>query len=255
MSANKKKNPSKNQQIKALTEENQKLKQEIENLKEEIDSIKKDKILHKKGDAVSVSFENQALNAKLYSKKSYTTYLAGLIANTSFFRLYKRLLYIVRKYTFISTTLKIIAYILTFVQSGALFVLAASVSIISLPFTFIIGYSALAAALFGRRRLNKKLSKFFDGKNIFVMFPQRGNELNSDSFFSGNAKEFAKGENNAVIIVSPYFFSSRSISGKKKVFISAREEDENILTVKRHYYFTLKRKLLKTDMKKITFMY
>ncbi|MBQ8140126.1 MAG: hypothetical protein IJ038_00330 [Clostridia bacterium] len=243
------------QKIKELSEENKRLRREVDALKFELEDIQQKKAIRGGHDDVRSAFDNQSLHSRLYSKRSYTSYLLGLISSTSVFRLYRKMIAFVKRYTFISTTLKILAYILTVLQSGTIFVLAASFFVVSLPFTFIVGYTALVVAFFGNRRLKKKMSGLTRGKNITVLFPQKGRAFSESSYFAGMARDIAKDGENTVVIVSPYFFSSKGISGSKKLFIAMREEGDNILIIKRHYFFTFKRQILKKHAEKITYIY
>lgn len=250
-----KKVSKKDSRIRELQTENKRLRAEVQNLKHELDTVKNKRIFHDSGDKSLVNFEKRSANIRLFSKRSYTAYLAALISNTSIFKLYKRFISIAKKYTLITVSLQIAAYILTLIQSSAIFVVAASLFIVSLPFTFIFGYSAVILTFFGRKRVYKKLTSTIREKDIAVFFAPKTKKRLDDSFFSGMVREWTERNGGVAIIVSPYFLSRKGVSTSKKYYFVMRQETENIIIVRRHYYFTLKKRLLKNADRNVTIVY
>ena len=243
------------ERIKKLTEENAKLRRELDSLKRELEKANGTAPLFSSKDKYAEEFEKQSRNETLYSRKSYTAFLLSHISNTSVFHVYKRIIAFLRKYALVSTTLKIAAIILAILQTSTVFVLATSVFVVSLPFTFLVGYAALILSLFGRRRLKKKIADISEGKDIFILTPPRGRAFEKSSFFNGMAEDIAKDKTKLVIIVSPYFLSSKGVGKSRKLFSMARIESDNVIIVRRHYYFSLKRKKKPDTHKNITILY
>ena len=237
-----------------LAEENEKLRIEIDALKRELERTKGRKA-HHSTDPISAAFDRQAVGSRLFSKKSYSAYLVGLITNTSIFKLYGKILGYARKYSFITTTLKIFSFIFAFLQTSAVFIIAASFFLVSLPLTFLVGYAAILLTVFGKKRAKKKVRSAICGKKITVLFPQKGRALAEDSFFSGMARDICRRTGGVAIVVSPYFFSTRGISKNKKMFLSMRDEGGGVLLVRRHFFFSLKRNVLKNRREDITVIY
>ena len=240
--------------ITELSEENEKLRIEIDALKRELEKTKGRSTSHSQG-VVSATFERQSAGARLFSKKSYSAYLVGLIANTSVFKLYRKFLDYLRKYSFITTTLKIVSFIFAFLETSAVFILAASFFVVSLPLTFLVGYAALLLTLFGKRRAKMKVKEAIEGKSVTILFPQRGRALTEDSFFSGMTRDICRRTGGVAIVVSPYFYSTRGISKSNKLFLSMRDEGDGVLLVRRHFFFSLKRKILKEKRNDTTVIY
>lgn len=247
MAKPKKRISKKDAQIKELLAENKRLKDEIRSLKYELESTDEKKIFKDHRDKSRAAFERQAENSRIFSKKRYTSFLAATIANTSVFRLYKKIVGVAKKYTLITVTLQIAAYTLAAIQTSAFFVIAASIFAVSLPFTFIFGYSALLFSFFGRRKLVKKLRQKTENKKIALFFLPKEKNVTENSFFAGNVKDWAARNGGVAFIISPYFFSSRGISRSRRGYATLREEYENIYMIRRHTYFTLKKKVLKKD--------
>ncbi len=246
-----------NERINRLTEENEKLKRELDALKRELEKANGTSPIFSSKDKYLEEFEKQSRSEILYSRKSYTSFLISHISNTSVFHVYKRIIAFLKKYTLISTTLKIAAVILAVLQTSTVFVLATSVFVVSLPFTFLVGYTALLLSLFGRRKLKKRIKELAASKDIFILTPPRGRAFERGSFFRGMAEDIASDKEKLVIIISPFFFSSKGVGESKKPFFMARIESENVIIVRRHYYFSLKRSRRKnTDEKNdVTILY
>ena len=247
---------SNKEKIKQLSEENKRLKGEVELLKSELEKATGKKAAIHPHDPVISNFDRQSLNTKLYSKKSYSAYLIGLISNTSVFHIYRKIISFFKKFTLVSVTLQLLAFVLTAIQSSAVFIVALSLFTISLPVTFIVGYTAIVFAFFGGVKRMHKIRSLAEGKDIVIFFPPKSKAISPDSFFAGMAREYAKA-GKLSIIVSPYFLSFKGVrkSKRKKPFLSARIEEENLLIIRRHYFFTLKRKLLKKTDKNVTLIY
>lgn len=241
--------------LKELEAENKRLKREIALLKRELAAKNGKNTFTDYTDKTRADLEKRAQNARHYAKKSYTAFLVSLISATSVFKLYKRIVGIVKKYTLVTFSLKIATYILAAVQSSAIFVVALSVFLISLPFTFIIGYSATLLSFFAKKRMLKKASRILCGKRIAVFFPSRGAFLTKSSFFAGTVRDWRDRYSGIAIIVSPYIFSKRGISAAPKAFTLMREEEKDILIIRRHFYFALSKKILKKQEESLTEIY
>ena len=253
--AKKKKEVSDKERIKELQSENRLLREEIESLRSEVEKLSGKKIFGDSNDRSLQAFEKKAANVRLFSKKHYTTYLIALISNTSVFRLYKKIVSVLKKYTLITVSLRIAAYILTAIQSSAIFVVALSLFVVSLPVTFIFGYLALILSFFGRRRVIKRTKEMISDRAVTVFFAQRGDSLTKDSYFAGMIKDHTERTGCVSVIISPYFLSSKGISGSKKLFFIMREEEKDVIVIRRHFFFSLKKLLFKNMNDSLTMIY
>ena len=230
-------------QLRDLQKENQRLKRENMMLKTELEELYGHKKRQKTG-KYQAALQRGAQNERLFSKKRYAGYLWEALKRTSVFRIYQRILHAIRKVTFVRITLLVLLAILTAIQSSAVFVLATSFFVVSLPFTLLISNSAMILTFFGRRRIYHNNRQLLEGKNITVFFPPRGYRSESDPFLFGMIMENAKKEGHVSVVVSPYVFNSRGILGRRgRPYFSARAEEENVLLVRSAYYFNLKKKI------------
>ena len=161
----------------------------------------------------------------------------------------------VKKYTLVTVSLKVAAYILTILQSSAIFVLALSFFVVSLPFTFLFGYLAVILSLFGRRRRIKAVNEMIKNKKVTVFFASKGKQLSPDSFFAANLRDIKERRGGVAVIVSPYFFSPKGISDAKKAYALMRIEEKDIIIVRRHFFFTLNKRLFSDFKKDVTMIY
>ena len=241
--------------IKELEAENKQLKTEVDNLKRELAAMNDKKIFHDSQDKILLSFERSADNERLFSKKRYTSYIAAIISRTSVFKLYKRIILFAKKYTLLTVSLKMAAYVIALIQSSAVFVVALSVFIVLLPFTFIFGYLTLMISLFGRRRKIKKVTEMTKNKSVAVFFASKADQLTSDSFFAGTVREWKDRRGGVAVIVSPYIFGARGISGSKKTYSLMRVEEADVIIIRKHFFFTLDKRIFKNSDKDITMIY
>jgi len=241
--------------IKELKTENRRLRGEISVLKSELESTQERLLRRKSTDPNHALLAHQAQNAVLFSKKRYFSYVLQLFRTTSIFSIYKRLLAFLRRYSFISTTLKIVVAVLTVIQSSALFVLATSVSFLSVPFILVISYAVFFLAHFQRKKNDAVNKKLLAHKRIFVFFPPKKRALSPESYFSGMVAQFSQEEDHICIVVSPHFWRNRGLFGNQKPYRFSRMEGERILLVRRQYYFVLKKNILEKNSGEIIEIY
>lgn len=228
--------------IKELLAENSRLKKENAALKDELHN--KSAVSFGNKDKAFSALRNQAKTQKAFSQKKYFSYLRELIKNASFFRAYSVIINSVKKFTFISTSLKVLVFILSTVHSGAVFLISTSAFIVSLPFSLLISGASFILTFIGSRKSTKRIRPLIAEKKVYALFPSRKQLSGKSAYLTGFVNELAQDENSAVIIVSPFFFSQTGVSESKKAFASSRFDGKNTVIVRRHYYFTLKQKVI-----------
>lgn len=242
-------------EVRELRAENRRLKHELHTLKVELE-LYEGRSAHDRRDQVQSAFDSQAKNENLFSKKRYFSYIWEVIKRTSVFRLYTRLLRLFRRFNLIRITVGILAAVVLALQSGALFVLSASASVISIPFTFLVTYATFLFSTFRVKKDCRAHRVKMKGKKIYVFFPPKKGALCENSYFCGMVTDFSRQENSFCVIVSPYFWNTRGLGGVKgKSYIASRSEGENLLIVRRHYYFTMKKRIFSSFSEKITELY
>lgn len=242
--------------LRALRAENRSLKHEIKVLRLELEERNGFFDISTEENDFHARLKQHAHNERVFSRKRYSAYVWDQIRQTPLFQLYSRVIHAIRRYTFWRTTFRVVLAIVTAIQSGALFLLFASFFLVSIPLTLVISHATLILTfLFGRRIHSVNQSRMRE-KEIVVFFPPKKNALRKDSFFNGMVREEASKKNRFCVIVSPYFWSAKGLDGtKKKPYLASRLERENILIVRRHYYFTIKKRIFATSQAHITEIY
>ena len=234
--------------IKRLTDENKKLKLEVKLLKSKLEDKEIEQRFHKRSDATEVKFENQAQKSKLFARRTFFGYVYHTAKATSVFKIYKRIINTVRRYTFITTSLKVASFIFAFLETSAVFVIAASAFAISLPFTILFSYLAFLFSHMNAKKRTEQLKDRMRSKKIYVFFPPKTLALSESSYFCGLVKDIASKNDAFCIVVSPYTFKANGISREKDAFVNVRDErseNNNIVIVRRNYYFSIKKNIFK----------
>lgn len=256
--ANKKKRSQEDKaRIRELTKENIQLRREIETLKGELERGRPSaRRLLRKRDAVQSAFSHQARRPDTYAEENPFVYFFKALKNASFFRVYTDIINAVRHFTFVTTTIQVVLFILIIVKSSAILLISTSAFIVALPFIILVSGLGTALSIIGSRkatRINRPLVK---DKDVYVFLPAKKSVIRPDSYFAGFVKEIATAAPNRVcVIVTQGFFASRGIGKKKKYFFTSRKEDENIIIVRRHYYYKLKNRILIPEASSVNEIY
>ena len=228
-----------------LKEENKQLREKINKIQGELDRLRSDTGTTMAKDDVSRLWQGRYQFSLLMSSKSYPSYSARLIRNTSAWGFASKGLKYFRRFRLLSAVLRWITRIVALAESGVVLVASLSVFLVALPFLIVFAIFSLTAALFRRRNALRELKQRLKNKKIYVLFASREQIKRKNSkkgYFYSNAKELAS-DGSAVIIVSPFFFSKKGFE-KSDFYVTAREEYENIYLVRKIFFFILRRKVL-----------
>ena len=242
--------------IRELTLENQRLRREIASLKGEIErGTPSTKRLLRKRDAIESTFTHQARRNETYSEEGFFAYFIKALKNASFFRIYKDILYAVRHFAFVTTTIQIILIILTVLKSSAILLISTSAFIVALPFIFLFSAVGTALTVFGSRRATRINRPLVKDKDVYVFLPAKKSAIRPDSYFAGFVRETSADPDRLCVIVTQGFFFSRGISKKRRYYFTSRKEDENIIIVRRHYYYKFKNKIAIPEARSVNEIY
>lgn len=242
-------------QIRKLTVENRRLNREIDELKREIDELNGKSERRHKRSKYQVAFDRRADYENMFSKKNFFSFMFANLKHTSLFNIYKRIIHVIRRYTFLTTTIKIVSVLFLFVETAALFLLSTSAFFVSVILTFITSHILALLTLFVRKKSNQENIEILKEKNVTIFFPPKDRAFNIGSFFAGFVQEESKRDNTVVVIVSPYNFKSLGLNGSRRAYYVSRSDGENILLVRRYYYFTLRSKIIDKYSSQVTEIY
>ena len=191
--------------------------------------------------------EAAARRAHHYRRSSYWRYLFESMMESLPIRIISKLLTYLRRLRVI----QIVATVLTAIGTIAL---VAVVSAALLPFIIAGSLMLAIGASLRSRHMNRVLRHTLEGKHLRVFFPPRGASWEPDSFFMRQAHAMAAEAGVAVVIVSPYSISRRG-AGKKRFYFTARRDGENLYVVRRHYFFTFRKKVMDVVDPNVTVVY
>ena len=242
--------------IRELTNENMQLHREIAFLKNELQRQKRStRQLLRRRNKVEAAFLRQAKDEGAFSQQKYFSYIRHSVKNASVFWIYAGIVDAVRQFTFISTTIRILLFIISFIQSGAIFIISTSAFLIALPFVFLFSGVGFMLTFLGARKATQKTRPLVKDKNVTVFFPVKRSAFNDESYFAGMVKDTAKQPNSLCVIVAPGLFFSRGINKKRRYYFTTRTDGENIVIVRKHFYYRFKNRVLIRDANRITEIY
>lgn len=182
----------------------------------------------------------QALkNRKLLQHRFFFGYLCDLFKHAPLYAHWQSLLTYFRRFRTVAFILRSLTVVAAVLQTGALVVLTTAVFLVILPLLSVLMLAILLTAWLQSRRTNRHFSKQISEKTVCVLFMS----LEKNRFLERNAKNLAS-QGAFVIIVSPYWIASKGIAGSR-FFFTAREEYPNIVLIRRYYFFSLRRQVLK----------
>lgn len=231
-----------------------KLEREIAALKRELQeqALPRQPIRRLTGRSKSLRREDRLLDranrhARYYRKRSFFRYLWDSFRESSFMRVVRRIRRYLRRFQLMQTVIPILlaaaaVVAVTFVSPVATLILVAA---IVAPAAFIVWRFRLA---------NRVLLRELGGRRIRIVIPPEKRSLEPHSFLMRNARAMAAEEKVTVIVVTPYVFSQRGAGGEG-AFFTARKEADGLYMVRRHYFFTLRRKVLDLLDGEITVIY
>lgn len=199
------------------------------------------------GEGSPENFQQRAKEARLFDHDGYARYLAALVRENSLFRLWERLTSYLRRLGLVSITVRIFTYILLLVQTGTVFFLLLVLFLIALPVLAAVTLSIYFTALLRSRRDNQTVEALCKDKRVYVFFPTKAQEFSRGNFWKGNLLDLASKDNTLVVVVAPYFFSSKGLWEKRNFYLNFRGESDRILLIRKHYFFSLRRHVLSTQ--------
>lgn len=197
--------------------------------------------------AAEAYIASAALDRKRFARKSYILFLFDTVTSTRGFELWDGVVGVFRRFRLISTTLRIAAVIISAIETGAAFILAAGIALALSPAILLfLTAVTLDSAISGLGAVKEIRRIATDGAVTFV-FPPRG-ALGRDRAPGGYGSLALSG---TVIIVSPYLISARGDGGRGG-YSSLRRERENVYIIRRRMYFVIRRRLGSIFRKKDT---
>lgn len=188
-----------------------------------------------------------AENRRLTHHRTLLRYLFDRVRNAALYAELQRLIAYLRRVRMVAFILRALSLLLTLVETGALVLLSTVLFLILLPIGLVLMLGLLLTALIQSKRTNQRLKKELAGRTVYVFFTAPNEEAHvSSAFLTQNALDCAQRPNCACVWVSPYWISSKGLL-KKGFYCTARKDAAHLYLVRRYYFFSLKRNVLKKE--------
>ena len=198
------------------------------------------------------SFREESRTAHGFSRRSYPRYLFDIVNASSPMRLIKKITLFFRRMRLVR---------LMGLDEGDSISAAISATVLLLPMYVIVLPIMLAltgltafSSLFFASRMNRRLRAELAGRHLYVFVVSDENSLKAGSFFCGNAHMLADQPDCAVLVVSPHNIGTDGLGGKG-FYLTARQECPHLYIVRRHYFFNLRRRVLRQTDAHMTVVY
>ncbi len=183
---------------------------------------------------------NALRNRRLIRHRFFLTYAYDTLTHTSLWLQSKRLLAHLRRIRTVALTLRILAFLFTVLQTGALVLLATALFLIVIPIGSAVMLGILLTALIESRHTNRRLRSETRNKRACILFLPTNEQ---DAFLWHNALDLAA-RGYAVFLISPYWISGRG-PASGRYYVTARTLSPHIYLVRRYYFFSLRRHVLR----------
>lgn len=198
----------------------------------------------------------RARNEMLLRNPDYFLYLSSLLKRSQLYHILNSYLTVFRRFRLVSVFLRLYSYLLLLLQFGTAFFVIVVTFLLLIPVALVgIGCVIFSALLFYGRK-NRYMEKELSGKNIFVFFPMRDGEFLTGQFWRTNIDQLSQNNDgkNVILVVSPFFWSFNGVFERSPYFL-LREEKKNIYLIRKHYYFSLQKKVLFQNKHSLTLIF
>ncbi len=152
------------------------------------------------------------------------------------YRFWQTCLAYFRRFRMISYIIRVIGYLFALLQTGTLVLLTTALFFILLPLLLLSVGGMLLVAFLDMRKSGKKLKKIIGEKRVYVFFAV-------GEFGASNAQALSREEDLICLSVSPYWVSPDGATSKR-FYLNVRRESSNYFTVRRYFYFHIRKKIL-----------
>ncbi len=190
-------------------------------------------------DALKRAFAHQ----RLRHHNSFWSYLNTARRSAKLYAHWMRLVTVFRRFRLVTLILRLTAFVLSVLEAGALALLSALLLLFFLPILIFLSLGILLTVLWEAPKKNREIASQIKEKQIHVLFW----ENESGEFFKANARSLAAQEGNAVIVISPFYLSSRGIRKRSPFYVTARMEEKDLFLVRRYYFFSLQKAVLSKE--------
>jgi len=240
--------------LKALKDENRILRSEIKRLQRLTKTLSSTNRSPSESDSETQKRWNDVKKeSRLLSGGSYMKYTVSKITGGSVFSLWKQVSGYFRKFRLISTVMRVVSSLLTILGTGAFFIFVSGALVFIIPFFIIFSASLYVFGTVSRSKAFKELKARLEGKSVYVFFPQKGRPFEGGSCFKRTVGMISDENDSFTVIVSPYIFSS--VGSRHGYYTVLSFEAQNVCIIRKHSFFSLRKKLLEPAEKQTVYIH
>lgn len=206
-------------------------KDEIRRLKKENNDLKKR--LYKL--EAEIHSDSDDSDTRCFASENYFSYLLAKIKQKKFFptfhKYFKNSLWITRIFRW-----GVLIY--QYVQAGALVLLYTAAFILIIPIILAVALLTLIVALILRDKNTRLLFEEIKSDVVFII-PKDKDSFDKVKLCSIAAEQDGKN----VLVVSPFFLSSRGVGDREKMYVCFRKEYDNVFIMRNYFFFYFRRRL------------
>ena len=161
---------------------------------------------------------------------------------------------LIKKITLFFRRMRLVRLIVSVSAAISATVLLLPMYVIVLPIMLALPGLTAFSSVFFASRMNRRLRAELAGRHLYVFVVSDENSLKAGSFFCGNAHMLADQPDCAVLVVSPHNIGTDGLGGKG-FYLTARQECPHLYIVRRHYFFNLRRRVLRQTDAHMTVVY
>lgn len=192
---------------------------------------------------INDSLNTRAAESEQMGRTHYLSYLYAVVRQTPFYLIVRRLLRYFRRFRLISRILKILSSFFYLIEVGTAVFLVTALGLILLPIALIIALCLALVARISYQKENRRMMSRLKAKRVILFFPSREGEMESGLFWRRNIRELSQSPNTVILIISPFLYSGKGLYDKS-FYLLTRSESKNIYLIRRHYFFSLRKKVL-----------
>ena len=187
------------------------------------------------------------INRRMTALPHFFAYLFKSVTDTPLYERWKAFLAYLRRFRAVALALRILTLFFAILETGALVILGTALFLVILPLAGALMLGILLTARLDTHRANRTMHRLLEGRQVHVLFLPRG----SAPFLQAHATSLAA-RGAAVVVVSPYWISSKGIGGKGFYF-TLRKERPNLYLIRKYYFFSMKKRILPQDRTSVVY--
>jgi hypothetical protein len=143
-----------------------------------------------------------------------------------------------RRIRLVALLFRILGWLLTLLQTGALVIFTTAIFFVLLPIFLVFSVGLLLAALINTRQSRARLLSLTQGKRLYLFFSPQG------AVGIRTIQELEARDDVAVLVISPYWISCEGL-GRKGFYVNMRCFGNRLFLIRRYFFLSVRSRLPK----------